>query len=241
MASPHDNKSQAQKPQARKKDTSEQAGSAPARSRIARAGQTLRAEAVRTLARETPPRRPQPAGQAQEPVLPGLTQGLSQTERAALVEISDDADRTLVCMAPETALLQNLRLRLAAVALRTRQHRIILHRRRDLRLEGTGLWDLYTGFIMVGEAREDDAIRLLEANALIGGLRMLHVADRESEKFRLALFVADLPAGVYPAHPTQKLLEVDGDELWGLVKDAPELFSAELLWAEASGALFGKR
>jgi hypothetical protein len=209
---------------------------APARSYIARAVQNLRDEAARTLARELPPRKPRPARPLREP--PPFAAELHESERAVLVEVMDHADQVLLCMPPEEAMRQRLRLRLAAVAARTRQNKLIMHRRRDVRLGGAGTWDIYTGFMMLGEAREDAAIRLLETGANIGGLRMIHVADREDGHVSLALFVADLPAGVYPAHPARELLEADADELRGLVRDAPELFSRELVWAEQGGALF---
>ncbi|MCL1939895.1 MAG: NUDIX hydrolase [Desulfovibrionaceae bacterium] len=212
--------------------------SSSARTRIAKAAQKLRDEAARTLAREAPPQRPRPARPLRESPPPPFAVDLHESERAVLVEVTDQADQALLCMPPEEAMRQRLRLRLAAVAARTRQNKVILHRRRDARLGSAGTWDLYTGFVMVGEAREDAAIRLLETGAIIGGLRVVHVADREDEPARLALFVADLPAGVYPAHPAQELLEADADELRGLVRDAPELFSPELIWAEASGMLF---
>jgi len=211
---------------------------ASARSRIAKAAQKLRDEAARTLARETPVRKLRPARPLRESPPSPLAAELHESERAVLVEVTDHADQVLLCMLPEEAMRQRLWLRLAAVAARTRQNKLILHRRRDARLGSAGTWDLYTGFVMVGEAREDVAIRLLETGAIIGGLRVVHVADREDEHARLALFVADLPAGVYPAHPDQELLEADADELRGLVRDAPELFSRELIWAEASGLLF---
>ena len=169
---------------------------------------------------------------------PAFAADLHESERAVLVEVTDDLDQTLLCMLPEDAMRQMLRLRLAAVAARTRQNRLILQRRKDWRLGKAGLWDLYTGFVLAGEAREDAANRLLETLAIIGGLAVVHIADRTDSHARLALFVAALPAGVYPAHPSQELLEVDADELRGLVRDAPELFSDELVWAEKSGMLF---
>jgi len=170
--------------------------------------------------------------------LPSLTSGLRESERAALVEVTDHADRTLVCMLPENAMRQGLHLRLAAVAARTRQNRLVLHRRKDARLGRAGTWDLYTGFVMVGEAREDAAIRLLEIGTGISGLKMVHVADWKDSRIHLALFATVLPAGIYPAQPPQELLEIDGDELHGLVRDAPELFSDELLLVEKRGILF---
>ncbi len=191
-----------------------------------------------TFFKERSSRKSRAAGPPQAARLPRLGAELGESERSALVEVTDEADRALVCMRPESALRQGLRLRLAAAALRTRHNNIILRRRVDPRLEGKGLWDLYTGFVLVGEAREDAALRLLETDAGIGGLRMIHAADRDDEKGRLSLFVADLPAGIYPVHPAQELLEADSDELRGLARDAAELLSAEALWAEASGVLF---
>lgn len=226
-------------PQARKKKAGSTEGDI-AHSRFVGTVQRLRAEAARTLTREPLPRKREPARPVKGPAPPCLVDGLNESERALLVEVTDDSDNTLVCMPPEAALGQRLRLRLVAVAPRTRQNKIILHRRGDARLGSAGTWDLYTGFVLAGEAREDAAIRLLETTAVIGGLRMTHIADRQAGHVHLALFVTDLPAGVYPARPARELLETDADELRGLVRDAPELFSPELLWAEGTGALFRK-
>jgi len=206
--------------------------------RIAKAAQELRDEAARTLAKELPPRQLRPARPVLDSVQPVFAADLHESERAVLVEIMDHADQTLLCMLPEDAMRQMLRLRMVAVAARTRHNRLILHRRGDWRLGKAGVWDLYTGFVMAGEAREDVAIRLLETLASIGGLAMAHIADCTGSHAHLALFVAELPAGVYPAHPDQELLDVDADELRGLVRDAPELFSDELVWAEKSDVLF---
>jgi len=230
--------------ESKKKTAHESIGSGPesaATRRIAKAAQELRGEAARTLAGEAPRRsyRPPPASRlAQDAVQPVFAADLHESERAVLVEVTDDLDQTLLCMLPEDAMRQMLRLRLAAVAAKTRHNRLILQRRRDWRLGRAGVWDLYTGFVMAGEAREDAAIRLLETLAVIGGLAMVHRADRTDSHARLALFVADLPTGVYPAHPAQELLEVDADELRGLAQGAPELFSDELVWAEKKGVLF---
>jgi ADP-ribose pyrophosphatase YjhB (NUDIX family) len=221
-----------------KKKNSQRPEQASANSRIASVAQEQQDEAARSLAREMPPRKIRPARPLHEPMLPSLAAALHESERAILLEVTDHADRPLLLMLPEDAMRQRQRLRLAAVGARTRQNRLVLHRRRDARLSNAGTWDLYTGFVMVGEAREDAAIRLLETGALIGGLRMVHVADREETHVHLALYMTNLPAGVYPAHPAQELLEVDADELRGLVQDAPELFSDELAWAEKKGLLF---
>ena len=208
------------------------------RSRMAKAVQKLRREAARTLARETPHRRNVTIPPRRDVVPPAMTDGLNEAERMTLVEVTDADGRPLVCMTPENALRQNLGLRLAAVVLRTRQNKAILRRRRDERLGSAGAWDIYTGFVLVGEAREDAAVRLLETLAVIGGLQTGHVAEREGERNPLSLFAADLPAGVYPSHPAQALMEADADELRGLVRDAPELLTPELIWAESTGMMF---
>ena len=221
-----------------KKKTGRGPERASARSRIARAARELRDKAAQALDKETPPRKVRPSAPVREPVLPSLAAALHEKDRAVLVEVTDHADQPLLCMLPEDAMRQRLRVRVASVAARTRQNKIILRRRGEARLGNAGTWDVYTGFVMVGESREDAAIRLLETGAGLGGLRVVHRADREDTPAHLALFVTDLPAGVYPEHPDQELLEVDADELRGLVQDAPELFSGELVWAEKHGGLF---
>ena len=212
-------------------------------SRIAKTGRKILAEAARTLARETPPRKRRSVRFSPLPELPPLARELSESDRAQLVEITDSTDNTLLCMFPEAALRQNLRLRLVAVALRTRLNKIVLHRRRDVRLGSPGAWDAYTGFVHVGEARKDAAIRLLETGAIVGGFQLVHIAYRKQgpQTNSLDLFLADLPPGIYPAHPAQELLEVDSDELHGLVAQAPDLLTTEAVWAANTGRLFKVR
>lgn len=219
-------------------DESDGSDEAPARSRIARAGQRLKAEAARTLGKETPPRKLRPARPLRESRLPSLTDGLGEAERADLLELLDDGGSTLVLMPRLHALKQNLRLRLAAVVLRTRQNKIVLHRRSEEDLEDPGVWDLYTDFVLVGEAPRDAAIRLLNDAAQIGGLRLADIAEIEHGNMRFTLHVADLPAGVYPAGNEGELLELDADELRGLMRDSPELFSAVLNRAVEHASLF---
>lgn len=211
----------------------------PVRSRIAQAGQKILAEAARTLSGERLPRATRlPGRPARRAPLPELADGLSESERMTLVEVMDPDDRPLLCMLPETALRQTLRLRVAAVALRTRQNRIVLHKRDDPRLGSPGKWDVYTGFVLVGEAREDAAQRLLRA-AGVSGASLTGTADGASCGIGpLTLYVADLPSGLYPVHAPGELLETDADELAGLARATPELLTPELVWAAGGKSLF---
>ena len=211
------------------------------RSRIAQASEKLRDQAKRLLSL---PGQPVPRlRKAKELPTPdfSLAARLSESERSQLVEVVDGNDWPLLCMPPEAALRQKLPVRMVAVALRTRQNRLILHKRADSKLGFAGRWDLYTGFVMVGEAREDAALRLLLSDAGLPGLRVSPLSDGEErgEPFPLlTVFTADLPPGLYPEHPLQDMLTVDADELEGLIRDVPELLSPELTRAAAAPGLF---
>lgn len=211
------------------------------RSRISQAVQKIQLEAMRALARETPPRKksmPQPDALPPET---GLAVGLSENERATLVEVTDAFDRPLVCMPPETALRQGLRIRTVAVALRTVGNKVLLGRRRNEKLGRQGLWDVGTGFVLVGESSEDAVLRFL-AQAGLRGMRPVVAAAEADEasglNCRLTLFIVDLPPGLYPWSPAWEALEVDADELEGLVRDAADLLTPELIWAAGTGILF---
>lgn len=207
-----------------------------ARSRIAQAGEKLL-----DLAKRSPSllEKPAPRLTMRKDLPPpafGLEARLSESEREQLVEVMDGEDRPLVCMPPEAALRQKLPVRMVAVALRTRRKRMILRKRRDARLGFPGRWDLYTGFVMVGEAREDAALRLLSSDTGLSGLRVFPLpghGGRGEWSPLFTLFVADLPTGLYPGHPVQEMMTVDADELAGLIRDVPELFSPELARAAA--------
>ena len=212
------------------------------RSRIAQAGERLL-----DLAKRSPALREKPASRLKkhkEPLLPpafGLETRLSESEREQLVEVVDSEDRPLLCMPPETALRQKLPVRMVAVVLRTRRKQLILRKRRDARLGFAGRWDLCTGLVMVGEAREDAALRLLLSDTGLNGLRVLPVPGRgEQGGFSplFSLFAADLPTGLFPAHSVQEMMTVDADELAGLIRDVPDLFTPELARAAAGWDLF---
>jgi hypothetical protein len=234
-----------------------------ASSRIAQAGRRLRDAAAPLLQGQTPPqRRPGARKKSRLGRLRGidLAAPLSEEEKGGLVELTDADDRPLVCMAPEKARQLGLFHRRAVLALRGPEGRVFLHRGRDPRLGQAALWDLYTSFVMVGEAGEDAVLRLLRAVGLpdlTPRLRLRAAPDAESRAHRV-LFTAEAPRGLRPlplprpgiqARPLRRggaapqpeageLLEVDAEELAGLTRSAPELFSPEALWAEGAGALF---
>ena len=209
------------------------------RSRIAQAGETLRDLARRSLALSD---RPVPRlRKRKEPPPPayGLDAELGQADRERLVEVVDSNGRPLLCMTPQAAMRQKLPVRAVAVALRLRQNRLILRRRQDAGRGASGRWDLYAGFVMVGEAREDAALRLLLSEAGLSGLRVSPLGGPEKDGNGLfTLFAVDLPAGLYPEHPDQDMMTVDADELAGLIRDVPELLSPELVRAAAVPGLF---
>ena len=248
----------------------EKAGSGPpslsdndniAASRIARTGQKVLAEAVRLFSRAPFPQKKRIPSGEEWGWSAGMAASFSDQEKASLIEVTDRNDRPLLCMVPEAVISQNLRYRLIAVALRTRKNRIVLHKGRDKRLGYAQCWDLYTGFVFVGEAREDAAQRLLAAKTLSGiRLQLIGVSDsRTGNGPQCSFFSGELPSGLYPApidaedeagphsslfmevEKKETLLELDSDELMGLVERGPELFSPELLWAAEAGVLFHKK
>jgi hypothetical protein len=166
---------------------------------------------------------------------------LTAKEREKLAEVVDNNDRPLLCMLPEEALRQGLAVRTVAVALRERHNRLIVHKRRELALGFMDSWDIYTGFVLVGEARKDAALRLLASVAGLSGLSVTPVSacgghTRASGLF--ALFTADLPTGLHPGHAADDMMPVDADELAGLIRDVPELLSPELVKAASMPGLF---
>lgn len=233
-----------------------------AHSRIAQAGRKVRDEARRLLALESAPRKR--ASSRRKTRLPkAIASALSREEKEKLIEVTDGAEQPLLCMAPEAALKQGLPCRLVAVALNRRANRLLLHKGRDARLGHSGCWDLHTGFVMVGEAREDAALRLL-AQAGLSGLPVKPLpvdGYEESSRFHRTFFSAELPPGLYPrplhaepasalsgkneggsaspAAESSEVLELDMDEFFGLTARAPELFTPEVLCLARSGALFG--
>mgnify|MGYP003587584685 CR=1 FL=1 len=209
------------------------------RSRIAQAGETLRDLARRSLALSDRPVSRLRKRKEPPPPAYGLDAELGQADRERLVEVVDGNNRPLLCMTPQAALRQKLPVRAVAVALRLRQNRLILRRRQDAGRGVAGRWDLYAGFVMVGEAREDAALRLLLSEAGLSGLRVSSLGGPEKDGDGLfTLFAVDLPAGLYPEHPVQDMMTVDADELAGLIRDVPELLSPELVRAAAVPGLF---
>lgn len=211
--------------------------SAGNRSRIAQTGKKILDQARRSLPVSEKPVLRRKTQKMNFPPKHGLAVGLSENERAMLVEVVDGNDRPLMCVLPETALRQKLALRIVAVALRSRDNRLVLHKRGESGLGDPGKWDLYTGFVRVGEAREDAALRLLLSEAGLSGIRLCLLPGDENRKIGsrlLTLFTAALPAGLYPQHPDQELLLVDADELAGLMRDVPELLSPELMHTAAA-------
>ncbi len=230
-------------------------------SRIGQTGQKIRVQTKDVLSQEVlPKKRPKPAKKMHMPKAEGNAL-LSMSERARLIEVTDMHDRPLLCMPPEAALRQGLCRRLALVAVRTRAGRLVLHKDRDPCLGYAGRWDVYADFVMVGEGREDAALRLLNRMGLSGILpRKLTAAKAEKDRpIHYALFSADLPVGLYPTALAEntdgvfawtneknsarepaapELLEVDADELEGLVRREAELFTPEVLWAAGTGLLF---
>jgi ADP-ribose pyrophosphatase YjhB (NUDIX family) len=186
----------------------------------------LQDEAARALS-EAPALRLR-AGAA-PPALPDM----GEAEHAGLCEVADRADRLLMCMPVETARRKALGIRICALALRSREGRLILRKKARVGAARRGLWDIYSCHLRVGEAREDAVLRLLAEEGGLAGLKAEKVADvsEGTNGAHISFFTADLPPGLYPAHAPGEVLEVDRDELDGLVENTPELLSGELICA----------
>jgi hypothetical protein len=238
-------------------------GDAPGeRSRIARTVRRLQAEAANILAGDRPPRTLPDASAAACAVLPpAVENGLGEEERSMLGEVTDAAGRLLLCMPPDQALRRGLRLRLCAVILRTGDGKVILHRetrpgdnaartsakrrpqrnppnRSGQRPDASLPWDVYTGHVLVGEAWESPALRLLETWAGTAGSRLVRLAEIDGEAAggaHIRYYAATLVSGLYPKHTPEDTLEVDRDELAGLAENVPELLSRFLLPAVRMG------
>lgn len=222
--------------------------------RIVQTGLKVREEAQRLLALETVMRkRPQAIKARRLPAL--LEAGLTREEKGNLIEVTDTFDRPLFCLSPESALRQKMLYRLVSVALRRRSGRLVLHKRNDARLGNAGLWDFHTGFVLVGEAREDAALRLLHWAGLDGFAAQVLAArlPDESTRANTVYFTAEVPDGLYPlplvppeeearslsgaGTEMDRIMEVDVDEFDGLTSASPELFTPEVVWMSRAGLL----
>ncbi len=212
-------------------------------SRIKQTAQRILAEAARALAKEPAPRRRAVKKDVPAPPLFDCAAGLGAAERERLVEVVDAHDRPLAVMTPKDALRQGLRFRMAAVALRIADNRVLLLRRKDEKGDRYGLWGIGTGAVRVGEAREDAAFRLLAELAGLRGVQPREVAVADAAagfSYDLTLYVADLPKGLLPWSVSLDTMALDRDELEGVLGESPGLFSAELAWAAGTGRLFEK-
>ena len=172
----------------------------------------------------------------------GIQTGISSVMQ--ILEITDNEDRPLMCMPPDAVLRQRLHRRIVCIALHTGKNTLLLHKRADSMLEHQGAWDLYTGSVLMGEAREDAALRLLQDKTGLEDFSLTFAAARKGSReapSHVALFTARLPQGMLPLGEEHDILEVDADELAGLVQHTPELFTPALQWAAESGCLFRKK
>ncbi|MDR1946097.1 MAG: NUDIX hydrolase [Desulfovibrio sp.] len=212
------------------------------RSRIAQTARRLQAEAAEILSEDRPPL-VLPGLDAGDDALPsGIESCLGEEERAGLGEVTDAAGLLLLCMPPDQALRRGLRLRVCSVALRTREGKVILHRRKKAG-DGAALWDLYTGHVLPGEAWEDAALRLLDTWAGTAGSRLARLSEivgDEAGGAHIRYYGVALSSGLYPRHAPADTLEADRDELAGLAQAVPELLSIPLLLAAREGIIFPK-
>ncbi|MDR0828069.1 MAG: NUDIX domain-containing protein [Desulfovibrio sp.] len=206
-------------------------------SRIGQVGNRIRAAGTYILSAEsfTQNKRAEACRDLQET----LGRELGAEDTALLCEVTDNAGRLLMCMPADAARHKALRLKVCVLALRSGNARLILRRRVRGGSDRRGLWGLYCGHVLVGEAGEDAALRLLASEGGLLGLKVEKIADSASGApgAQFSLFRADLPPGLYPAHSPDRVLEVDRDELDGLVKNTPELLTPELIWAAGAGLL----
>ena len=160
-----------------------------------------------------------------------------------ILEIIDTHDKPLMCMPPDSVIRQKLHRRVVCVALYSRRKTLYLHKRMEPMLDFQGLWDLYSGAVLLGEAREDAALRLLRAKTGLAQPSLTEAARRPGDREQpshLTLFTARLPIGVSPVKERYETMQVDADELEGLAAHAPELLTPSLLWAAQDGHLFKK-
>lgn len=184
-------------------------------------------------------------------------------ERKELIEVTDGKDRPIACLPPELVLRQGLFFRMVTVVLRTRDNKVLLRKRTAGPLGFCGCWDGYTDFVRVGESRMDAAVRLLPHPLGLRSFslsRVQAVTERHEPVFaqkrrrehprkspeklamaHLSLFTTNFPVAFSPARTAGEghaFLEVDKDELHGLIREVPELFTRELVWATRTGMLF---
>ncbi len=165
-----------------------------------------------------------------------------------LLEVTDAKDRTLMYLPQETVLRQNLHCRKVLVALRGKNNTLLLQKSAEPLPDRQGKWDLFACMVRADEAREDAALRLLQAVPGLSAEPPVATAVRQGSRdlpAHTTLFVAELPGGMSPGNlGLPETLLVDEDELFGLVRQIPDLLTPDLIWAAKTQTLFrrpGKR
>ena len=161
-----------------------------------------------------------------------------------VMEVTDKTDSPLMCMTPESIHRQKLFYRMVSVGLFSRRRTLLLYKRNESLPGFQGCWDLFSGAVLVGEAREDAALRLTTAKTGIEELALRERARRRPDDImpvHLTLFTGTYGKGVDRTVAGSGFLEVDKDELDGLIRDIPELLTPSLLWAHSSGNLMPQK
>ena len=161
-----------------------------------------------------------------------------------LVELTDLHDRPLLVVPRAGVRRFGLTRRVVLVALRDVARRIYIQQRGPHCDALPGYWDLSaTGHVHAGEAREDAALRELEEEIGIRGVRLIRLAehppDATSTSFS-TLYLAG-PSGGQPVPNPDEVsggMFLDEDELKALAVYDSERITPALRWALSTGLLF---
>ena len=148
------------------------------------------------------------------------------------IEVLDAAGRPLLIMSIENAVQQALSHKGVVVALQNREGKIYVRRSMQARAHHSGLWDISgMGRVLVGESREDAALRILSKELGIAHAQLGLLARESSSSLggnmEISLY-RTAPGSFFPdAHG----FFADREELEALMRDMAELATPALLWA----------
>ncbi len=164
----------------------------------------------------------------------------------SLVELYDAYANPLLLIPRNRLSKSKLSRRMVQLCLRDPKKRIFLRRRSQHMARHPNLWDISLSIhVMAGESLEGAALRGLEQELGLSGIRIRSVAslpyrDSLGASILAALFLAG-PSSTLP-RPNPKSASdsmfLSEAELRGLTEQEPDMFTPEIVWAVRSAWIF---
>lgn len=159
--------------------------------------------------------------------------------QSEMIEYTDAADRPLM-VAPWGTHSPGLMYRVAGVAVFDSQRRVCIRKRE---IAGVWQWDISaTAHVRRGEAREDAALRALNAEFDLTGVVLREgitfISSIAEEPVRFSLFAVRLTYWLPNDWQAGRNMLLDEEELQGLGRQMPELLTPALVWISRSGILW---